>query len=203
MLQAVVHDVKNKLAELALRLVESDPGAAALALEAADKLTQALWLDRPGELAPVVDSACPGDMVEEMVAEYGPLFPGKNLRIDISEAPVLWYYDAGLVRLALSNVVHNALKHCSNEVELRAYEDAGYLVFEVRDDGNGFPAILLESDSDQQMMATRGSRRGTGLGLLLGRRIVGAHVVGHADARRAGWLRLNNQPGALLRLGLP
>jgi two-component system sensor histidine kinase RstB len=203
MLQAVVHDVKNKLAELALRLADSNPEAAALALASADKLTQALLIDEPGRITPRIDAAYPADMLEEMAAEYGPLFPGKTLRVDLSRAPPLWYYDVRLVRLAFSNAVHNALKHCTDEVSLGVCQEADYLVFEARDDGKGFPASILERNWEDGSPGGTTARRGTGLGLLVTRRIVQAHVLERSGAKRSGWMALANEGGAVARLALP
>jgi signal transduction histidine kinase len=196
MLQAVVHDVKNKLAELALRIQSVDPQAAALAHAAADQLAQALLLDNPAQLTPQIDAASPIELLTELAAEYGPLFPDKTLSIAADEAPTLWYYDVHLMRLALGNLVHNALKHCSNRVALTAHEKDKYLVFEVRDDGKGFSFVEAEQSVRSHHSLS------TGLGIKLARQIAEAHVLDTVNLRH-GSLSMHNDGGAVATLSLP
>jgi signal transduction histidine kinase len=196
MLQAVVHDVKNKLAELALRIQSVDPQAAALAHAAADQLAQALLLENPAQLTPQIDAASPIELLTELAAEYGALFPDKTLVIAVEEAPTLWYYDVHLMRLALGNLVHNALQHCANRVVLTAHEKDRLLVFEVRDDGAGF----LFEQPDQPV---RGHYSlGTGLGVKLARQIAEAHVL-NANGLRHGSLSMHNDGGAVVKVSIP
>jgi len=207
MLQAVAHDVKNKLAELALRLMESDIEAAALALDAADQLSQALLLDSPEQLVAHVDSASPTDLIEELAAVNEQLFPSKTIAVDTSGAPTLWFYDVSLMRLALANVVHNALKHCRSKVTLRVREASGALVFEVRDDGDGFGEGTLHTDwnnlTDTGIHARHTLGYNTGLGLVLAHKIVHAHVLDKDGSKRCGVLVLSNDEGGVVRLAVP
>jgi K+-sensing histidine kinase KdpD len=195
MLQAVVHDVKNKLAELALRIQSVDPQAAALAHAAADQLAQALLLDNPAQLTPQIDAASPIELLTELAAEYGPLFPDKSLSIAADEAPTLWYYDVHLMRLALGNVVHNALKHCAHRVLLTAHEKDKCLVFEVRDDGAGLSFEEVEQPRSHHPLST-------GLGIKLARQIAEAHVLDTVSLRH-GSLSMHNDGGAVVRISLP
>jgi len=206
MLQAVAHDVKNKLAELAMRLLDTYIEAAALALDSADKLSQALLLDNPEQIATHIDSASPADLAEEMAAVNAQLFPNKSIRVDVSKAPALWFYDVSLMRLALANVMHNALKHCVQAVTLRVYKDDYFLFFEVRDDGTGFDDGTLVTDwdelTDTQIHAKHSLGYNTGLGLLLAHKIVRAHIL-EKDGKRCGSLTLENESGAVVRLAVP
>jgi K+-sensing histidine kinase KdpD len=207
MLQAVAHDVKNKLAELALRLFDTDIEAAALALDSADKLSQALLLDSPEQLVTHIDAAAPADLVEEVAAVNTQLFRGKTITIDTTATPVLWYYDVSLMRLAIANVVHNALKHCSQGIVLRAYQDNDCLVFEIRDDGEGFNNSTLNKDwsalTNTSASAQHSGIYNTGLGLLLAHRIVAAHTLEKDGTKRSGVLTLSNEAGAVVRISVP
>jgi signal transduction histidine kinase len=213
MLQAVAHDVKNKLAELAMRLMERDIEAAALALDAADKLSQALLLDSPEQLTPQIDAASPVDLVEELTAVHRQLFADKTIRLGLDAAPTLWYYDVALMRLALTNILHNALKHCRREVSLRVYRENGYLLFEIRDDGPGYSSDLpgvsdtsaRHPGAGQNARHTTGHSTGhnTGMGLRLSRKIVRAHKLAKDGVERSGWMKLHNDSGAVARLALP
>lgn len=208
MLQVVAHDVKNKLAELAMRLMDTDIEAAALALDSADKLSQALLLDQPEQLATQIDAASPADLAEELAAIYGQLFSSKSLSLDLTRAPTLWYYDVALMRLALSNAVDNALKHCLSRAVLRVFEENGYLIFEVANDGPGFSDELIARDWNQGLPAgqvRKSTGHSTGMGLLLAHKIVQVHRLNKDGTTRSGFMRLSNAAagGAVVRLAVP
>lgn len=188
---AVIHDVKNRLAELAMRLTERDPQGAALALAASAKLAQ-LLVSEGGPLVARIDAAAPADLLDELAAEYRDLYPDKVIQADTAACPMLWFYDVGLLRLALANAVHNALRHCRSRVQLRGYEQDGELILAVADDGEGFPASVLAGETGSQVGST-------GLGLAISRRIAGAHRL----KAQSGRVELLNDNGACFRLILP
>jgi len=201
MLQAVAHEVKNLLAELALRVQAHDPYAAALAHSAANKLAQALLLSNVEQITPQIEAASPQELLDDLVAQYGPLFPHKSLKINAGGAPMLWYYDAHLMRLALSNVVHNALQHCTTAVELHCYERGGHLRFDVRDDGDGFSSEFLAMTATAHAGQSQ-APYGTGIGLAITRRIVHAHILKKQNVMH-GALELRNDGGAVASLIIP
>lgn len=196
---AVIHDVKNRLAELALLLGRREDCAreTGVVMEAARQLTGLLltYRDRAGRLVAHVDSASPGELLRELVEEYRTLFPGLNIAMEIDAAPAFWFYDEALVRLALGNALHNAGRHATSQVGLAVFREGERLVFEVADDGTGYPSEML--GSGQQAMAH--SRSGTGLGLHLARRIAALHVL----KEQTGEVALTNRNGACFRLILP
>ena len=188
---AVIHDVKNRLAELALRLASSDPTAASLALDASTKLAQLLLLEGQA-LVPNIDAHAPADLLEELAAEYRDLYPDKHISTDTAAAPALWYYDPSLLHMALANAVHNALRHCQTQIVLQARSEADKLILEIKDDGPGFPATVLAGDS-------RSSVGSTGMGLRLCHQIATAHQLKSV----CGQVMLSNEVGAVLRIILP
>lgn len=196
---AVIHDVKNRLAELALLLGrragcerETD-----IVLDAARQLTNLLLVHRQAEgmLAANIDSASPAELLREVAEEYQALFPQLELCVASINAPSFWFYDESLVRLALSNAMHNACRHADAAVRLAASVEDGRLVLEIADDGPGYPASLLNS-TDATAPGGYGS---TGLGLYLARRIAGLHFLND----RSGEVALVNRKGACFRLILP
>ena len=92
--------------------------------------------------------------------------------------------DATLVARALANLIDNARRHGGGVVALRIGLRPGFMVFDVDDDGPGFPT------DDKSTPRAEGS---LGLGLVLVRRI--------ADAHR-GTLPLANRPGGGARASL-
>lgn len=196
---AVIHDVKNRLAELAL-LLGRRAGCGretGIVLDAARQLTNLLIAHRQaqGMLAAHIDSACPAELLRELAEEYRALFPQLELRQASDDAPPFWFYDESLIRLALSNAVHNACRHADAAVSLAAYVEDGRLVLEIADDGAGYPASLLDGTE----ATAPGGHGSTGLGLYLARRIAGLHCLNG----RSGEVALVNRNGACLRLILP
>lgn len=201
MYAAVVHDVKNQLAELSLLL--STRGDAqpemVIAMNAARRLSELLLLQRQDSdmLEANIDSADPADSLSMLAAEYRDLFPNITLHVDVDEAPGFGFFDDALVRLALANAVHNACRHAESEVRLSARKEGAMLVFEVTDDGPGFPAAML-ANSDAIMPAPA-SQRGTGMGLYLARKIAGLHTMENSSGR----IELGNREGGVFRMLLP
>jgi len=197
---AVIHDVKNLLGELALRLEARGDSAQemGIALNASQRLTELLLILRQeaGMLRANIDSASPADLLQELVDEYHMLFPALDIRSELADAPPFWFYDAALIRLALANAVHNACRHASSTVSLTASKQGQQLVFEVTDDGPGFPAGMLDATDTSPAPA---SRHGTGLGLYLAKKIAELHTLND----RRGNVVLANAVGGVFRLELP
>ena len=197
---AVVHDVKNQMAELALRLGERGDSQQemVIAMNAARRLSEMLLVHRQASdlLGVNVDSVSPADFLAILAAEYRELF--SKLSIDVSDerAPGFAFFDDALVRLALANAIHNACRYAQSRVQLAAYGNDKMLVFEVSDDGPGFPENVL---AEGGMVPSSVSGEGTGLGLYLARKIAELH---HLEGRH-GYVELSNAGGAVFRMMLP
>jgi len=105
--------------------------------------------------------------------------PRHQLRLDVARAPAEWECDPVLVRIALSNLVDNAVKYGQpGAISLIAQTDErGNLRLSVGDEGPGLPAGAAEH------LFQRGQRgehraRGFGLGLWVARRIALLHGGG-------------------------
>jgi signal transduction histidine kinase len=197
---AVIHDVKNQLAELALRLGERADAQQEMniAMNAARRLSEMLLVVRQEseQLSVTPDSVDTTDFLAILAAEYRELFPALTLDIDTAHAPAFAFFDDALVRLALSNAVHNACRSARSRVRLAAHEQDRMLVLEVSDDGPGFPDATLANSG---YTPTSASSRGTGLGLYLARKIAELHKL---DGR-CGRIELSNDKGAVFRMFLP
>jgi signal transduction histidine kinase len=197
---AVVHDVKNQLSELALRLGKRDDAQQemVIAMNAARRLSEMLLVHREAtELLWVnPDTVNPRDFLEIVAAEFRELFPQRRIEVDAAKAPACAFFDDALVRLAFANAVHNACRHAKNVVHLSACQEDGMLVMEVADDGAGFPESILLSGG-QLPVAISGA--GTGLGLYLARKIAGLHQLNG----RHGHIELSNANGGRFRMFLP
>ncbi|HEX5364973.1 MAG TPA: ATP-binding protein [Gallionella sp.] len=197
---AVIHDVKNQLAELSLRLGERDDAQQemVIALNAARRLSEVLLVHRQESdlLSVNQDSVDTADFLAILAAEYRELFPALTFDIDVAQAPAFAFFDDALVRLALSNALHNACRSAKTRVRLSAREQDAMLILEVADDGPGFPAGMLTNEGGIPAFV---SNRGTGLGLYLARKIAELHKL----KERHGRIELSNAEGAVFRMFLP
>jgi len=198
---AVIHDAKNRLGELVFRL-ESRGGCEVeieSLLHTSNRLTNLLiWHTRQdGEMRLNVDSASPGDLLQEVQAEFKQFFPKLDITLQIGQAPVFWFYDENYIRLALENSLHNACHFAVKQVVLSVREERGYLVFSIQDDGAGFPDEVMVNHANNAFSEI--SRRGTGLGLLLSSHIAKLHKAKGVEGRSV----IRNNTGALFELYLP
>lgn len=193
-----IHDVKNRLLELvASAQSRGERETLDIALSASEALTNllALYKSEQGALALDPEASSPGDLLTELAEGWRPV---ARARIDVAaaDAPPFWFYDEAMVRLALTNALHNALRHATGRVVLRAAERGDELEFSVSDDGSGFPEAMLRAPPGTIAPA---SRSGTGLGLYLGAMIAAAHE----NQGQRGRIQLANDGGAVFRLFLP
>lgn len=175
---AVMHDVKNQLAELALRLHKRGDASAEMeiAMNSSRRLSEILLLHRESAdlLSVNADTVNPADFLEILAAEYTELFPDIAINVDVDCAPDYAFFDDALIRMALGNSLHNACRHARSIVQLAAYEQDNMLVLEVSDDGPGFPESMLASGGK---LPAAVSSSGTGLGLYLANKIAGLHQL--------------------------
>jgi signal transduction histidine kinase len=183
---AVMHDVKNQLAELALRLKKRGDARCemGIALNASRRISEMLLLSREEDAQLWVnpDTVNPADFLEMLVAEYTELFPAINLTLDTARASLCVFFDEALVRMALGNALHNACRFARSGVRLAAFEQNGMLILEVSDDGPGYPEKVLGSGGKLPLAV---SGTGTGLGLYLAYKIADMHrlndIHGHIE----------------------
>lgn len=197
---AVVHDVKNRLAELSLRLSERGDAQQemVIAINAARRLSEMLLMHRQANdlLSVNADTVNPADFLEILAAEFRELFPEITIDIDSGKAPTFAFFDDALVRMALANALHNACRAAHSRVKLAAYARDRMLVLEVADDGPGYPEEVLQTGGAEPSAV---SRRGTGLGLYLAGKIAGLHQLENCR----GYIELSNASGAVFRMMLP
>ena len=197
---AVVHDVKNQLAELALRLSKRSDARQEMqiAMNAARRLSEMLLAYR--EAADLLEvntgTVNPADFMAILAAEYSELFPALSIHVDTGGAPECAFFDDALVRLALGNALHNACRHAHSRIQLSTYTQDDLLILEVSDDGPGFPESVLQSGGKLPAAA---SGSGTGLGLYLARKIAELHQL----RNRHGFIELSNADGGRFRMALP
>lgn len=130
---------------------------------------------------PKVAMTDPNALVQEVVELYGEMArkAGIELALDLEPGLAPAPLDAEGIHTALANLVSNAVDACQmsqkpgRTVLLRTFEDRGTLGFEVADDGSG-----MDYEAKQKVFTTFFTTKGeggTGLGLLMTRKIVQEH----------------------------
>jgi signal transduction histidine kinase len=197
---AVIHDVKNKLAELSLRLDERGDAQAemGIAINASNRLSEMLLMHRHQSQHLTINAVSVNatDFLSILAAEYKELFPNIIIALQINHAPEFSFFDDALVRMALGNALHNACRVANNKVILFAETVEGMLALGVKDDGSGYPSQILQAGGESPSTI---SNRGTGLGLYLARQIAELHRL----ESRQGRIELSNDGGAVFRMLLP
>jgi two-component system sensor histidine kinase HydH len=199
----LAHEIRNPLASLkghAQLLVERLPGGSPERRKADRVVEEATRLE--GLTSDLLDFARSGPM------EIKPTDPVALLRasarevsntaihIEGEDAPQRWPLDADRFRRAvLSNLLRNAVQASPPDwpPQARVFLENGWLVFTIRDFGEGLPAGQEERIFDP-FFTTRTS--GTGLGLSVARRIVELHGGRLTGENAAGG-------GAIFRIELP
>jgi signal transduction histidine kinase len=75
----------------------------------------------------------------------------------------------------LDNLLGNAIKFCRKRITVGARPKDGEVLFWVSNDGEGIPPDAIAHVFDRFWQATRGDRRGAGLGLSIVKGIIEAH----------------------------
>ncbi len=139
-------------------------------------------------IAPVIDEVNVQCFLQEAIAENISTSNsnGVDLNCDCRD-DLIGYFDEGLVRGIINNLIGNALRYTKNRIELTASEKDGYMVISVEDDGTGFPEAMLkaqEAEINSNDLAD-------------GRTLLGIHFANlvaqmHQNKDKTGFIQLSN-----------
>ncbi len=131
-----------------------------------------------------------GSALGRMEKRPGPL----PVRVELPEALPLVPLDAALIEQVLVNLLSNAQRHAPGEtLELRAWDEPGWVHLEVADRGPGIPTGFQDRIFDKFFRLPNAGEGGVGLGLAICRAIVQAH---------GGTIGAENRPGGGSRFHL-
>jgi len=117
------------------------------------------------------------------------------------ESNLCWFFDNDLISNLINDMFVNALRYSKSKLLLRVYQQDNQLRIELHDDGDGYPAEMLESNAESLGALSLAAGR-TGLGLFFAHLIANAH----RNQQRRGFIELSNggeYGGAVFRLTLP
>jgi two-component system sensor histidine kinase KdpD len=119
------------------------------------------------------------------------------IHVDLPGAFPLVPLDAALIEQVLVNLITNAQRHApGQEMDLRAWNEPGWIHLEVADRGQGIPAEFQDRVFEKFFRLPESGEGGVGLGLAICRAIVHAH---------GGTIHVQDRPGggSSFRIALP
>lgn len=203
---SVVHDMKNSLSTLMnahnqwlTQLPETQQGTierGAIEFEFAHlngMMVQLLGLYKLGvnQLPLRPDYHELDDFIEALLACHQDVFRTRGIAAsyEIQDFHELGFFDRELIGSVVANIIINAIRYARHALLITAHQEDGQLVLTINDDGPGYPAQMLERQSDfvQGINHNSGS---TGLGLYFAARIAERHerngVRGHIELANGG-----------------
>lgn len=205
---STVHDMKNSLGQLTLAhnrwLAELPPehlgGAERGIIEYEfsrlnGMLVQLLGLYKLGAdqlpLKPAYHEV--EDFIQAQLARHDEVLRARKIAgsYEIEAFDLMGFFDQELVGSVVANIITNSIRYARSALHIRAWNDNGRLVLAINDDGVGYPAQMIEQQSNY-VLSINFSTGSTGLGLYFAGRIAQLHqrdgVCGHIELRNGGSL---------------
>lgn len=111
------------------------------------------------------------ESVEEVLADYRPLFEEKGFRVCAEETSELLFTDRRSVEFMLGQIVGNAVKYCAEEpnLEISVEKSEGVTTVRIRDNGQGVKECDLPHLFEKGFTGDSGEvrKKSTGMGLYL------------------------------------
>ena len=205
---SIVHDMKNSLATLMhahsqwlMRLPDVQQGPpehGAIEYEFAHlngMLVQLLGLYKLGvnQLPLRPDYHELDDFIEAQLACHQDVLNSHGIvaSYELEGVNVLGFFDRELIGSVVANIIINAIRYARHAVLISAHEEGDQLVLTINDDGPGYPAQMIERQSDY-VQGINQSSGSTGLGLYFAAHIAKRHerngVHGHIELANGGKL---------------
>ncbi len=211
---AIVHDVKNSLGLINAEIHEVSQDIEHLDEHSANRLYRvrqendrinnvilhllALYRSQNDELQLSLQEMVVRDILEDVVSRHEAAAARFGISLHIHCAhDLLAFVDANLVDGMLANVLTNAIRYTKDRIWLEARAESGGALIEIRDNGQGYPDLLLDClEVHSQLDFKAGS---TGIGLVLAQHFAQLHQKGEQQ----GWIKLFNDQGAVFQLWIP
>lgn len=133
------------------------------------------------------------DFIEAQLATHADVLESRGItaRYEVDALCPLGFFDRELIGSVLGNVLINAIRFARRAIVVSVHEEGGGMVLCVNDDGPGYPANLIERQS-QYVPGINAISGSTGLGLYFAARIAERHrrngVQGNIELANGGKL---------------
>lgn len=143
------------------------------------------------------------DFIEAQLAHQQEVLDSRGItaRVEIDDLSPLGFFDRELIGSVVANIIVNAIRFAQGNILVTVGDEQGQLKISINDDGPGYPAYLIEHQTDYVSGINQGSGS-TGLGLYFASNIARLHarngVHGRIEIANGGALG-----GGLFSLFLP
>jgi signal transduction histidine kinase len=143
------------------------------------------------------------DFLHEAMLEQDSVMQQKGIACEVECGDELyWYFDRNLMMGVMGNALANALRYTKDRVRAYARKTEAGLEISIEDNGDGFPAFMLNEQRALALPSTGFLNNNTGLGLYFSKRVLDLHK----HDQRQGDVLLSNDAelgGGKLTLLLP
>ncbi|POY78016.1 histidine kinase [Pseudomonas amygdali pv. morsprunorum] len=117
------------------------------------------------------------DFIEAQLAHHQDVLASRGIaaRYEIDDMSPLGFFDRELVGSVVGNIIVNAIGFAREQIVISIGEEGGQLKITLTDDGPGYPAYLIERQTEYVQGINQGSGS-TGLGLYFAAHIARLHV---------------------------
>jgi signal transduction histidine kinase len=196
---STVHDMKNSLAALTQahtqwlsRLSEAQretPENGVIEYEFASlngMLVQLLGLYKLGvnQLPLRPDYHELDDFIEAQLAHQQEVLDSRGITasVEIDDLSPLGFFDRELIGSVVANIIVNAIRFAREKIFITLGDDQGQLKITINDDGPGYPAHMIEHQTEYVLGINQGSGS-TGLGLYFASHIARLHARNGVQGR--------------------
>lgn len=128
------------------------------------------------------------DFLLEQVARNQSIIASKGIEAVVdADDELVGYFDSSLVGGLINNIVTNAVRYTDKQLKLSAFEEDGYVVIRIEDDGRGYPADML-GDVNRFEWGVDFVSGSTGFGLYFSAQVAQAHE----NNGKRGFVKLEN-----------
>ena len=162
-LASIIHDMKNSLGmvintleEITAESDEEGPQQKKIpilqheAKRLNNKLIELLTLYKidNNRIVATIDEVMVDEFLEEIVIDNQVNAQAKGVTLSYTcDEYLSGYFDEGLMRGVINNLIGNGLRYTRSQLLIAAQMVDDYLVFQVEDDGAGFPDTMLEAQA--------------------------------------------------------
>jgi signal transduction histidine kinase len=115
-------------------------------------------------------------MTSKTRLEQAVLMAQKGIGYEIDCEPELyWYFDRNLMTGVMGDAISNALRYTRDRLLITAEASQEGLIIAVEDNGNGFPAFMLEQQAEFLSPESGFLNNNTGLSLYFTRQVLELH----------------------------
>ena len=131
------------------------------------------------------------DFLQAQLARHDEVLRSRGItaRCEVAEFDLMGFFDQELLGSVVTNIIANSIRYARSTLLLAAREQDGGLLLSINDDGDGYPAAMLQQQGDY-VLGLNQSSGSTGLGLYFAARIAELHqrngVRGHIELRNGG-----------------